>query len=46
MSTRHDAIATPQMNAQERLIFTIYVAMGAIIATFLASTSALWLLGL
>ena len=39
-----DDAAEQQMNPQERLIFTVYVAMGAVTAAFLAATSAVSLL--
>jgi hypothetical protein len=33
-----------QMNRQERVIFLVYLVMGATIVTFLAATSAIWLI--
>jgi hypothetical protein len=39
-----DHAAEPQLNSQERLISTVYVAMGALTAAFLAATSAASLL--
>ena len=38
------AAGEPRMNRQERVIFLAYVVMGTIVVTFLAATSATWLL--
>jgi hypothetical protein len=40
-----DAPPAPEMNRQERVVFTVYVVMGAMIVAFLAATSLVWLLG-
>jgi hypothetical protein len=47
MSTlvQQPAELVPAMSRQERVIFTVYVAMGAMIVAFLATTFALWSLG-
>ena len=34
----------PQMNRQERVIFLAYLAMITTVVTFLAATSAIWLI--
>ena len=34
----------PQMNKQERVIFLAYLAMITTVVTFLAATSAIWLI--
>jgi hypothetical protein len=41
-SLGHDARAAPQMNRQERVIFTVYVVMGSQIVLFLAGTGMAW----
>jgi hypothetical protein len=41
----YDAAAGPEMNRQERVIFTVYLVMGILIALFLAATGLLWWLG-
>jgi hypothetical protein len=45
LGPRHDARARPELNRQERVIFTVYVVLGILIALFLAVTGVLWLLG-
>ena len=35
----------PDMNRQERVIFTVYIAMGTLIVLFLAATGVVWWLG-
>jgi hypothetical protein len=40
-----NAAAEPEMTRQERLIFTVYVVMGAMIVAFLTAMTALWSLG-
>jgi hypothetical protein len=40
-----EAAAGPEMNRQERAIFTVYVVIGILIALFLATTGVLWWLG-
>jgi hypothetical protein len=42
---QYDAAARPEMNLQERVIFTVYVVMGTLIVAFLAATGVLWWLG-
>jgi fatty acid desaturase len=44
LRTRH-AAAEPGMTRQERVIFVVYVVMGATILAFLTATTALWSLG-
>jgi hypothetical protein len=41
----HSAAGIPEMTQQERVIFMVYVVMGAAIVAFLAATTALWSLG-
>jgi hypothetical protein len=43
--TDADAPPAPEMNGQERVAFTVYVLMGAMIVGFLAATPLVWLLG-
>jgi hypothetical protein len=38
--------AEPEMSRQERVIFMVYVVMGAMILAFLTATTAAWSLGL
>ena len=38
------AAEEPQMNGQERVIFLVYLVMSAMVVTFLAATSAIWLI--
>jgi hypothetical protein len=40
-----DAPPAPEMNGQERVAFTVYMFMGAMIVGFLAATPLVWLLG-
>jgi hypothetical protein len=40
-----EAAAGPEMNRQERVIFTVYVVIGILIVLFLAATGVLWWLG-
>jgi hypothetical protein len=40
-----EAAAGPEMNRQERAIFTVYVVIGILIVLFLAATGVLWWLG-
>jgi hypothetical protein len=40
-----DAAAGPQMNRQECVSFTVYVAIGILIVLFLAATGMVWWLG-
>ena len=40
-----EAAAGPEMNRQERVIFTVYVVMGILIVLFLAATGVVWWLG-
>jgi hypothetical protein len=40
-----DAAADPEMTRQERVIFTVYLAMGGLILAFLTTTSVVWALG-
>lgn len=40
-----NAAAQPEMSRQERVIFTVYVVMGAMILAFLTATTAVWSLG-
>lgn len=40
-----DHAPAPEMNRQERVAFTLYVAMGALIVAFLAAMCLTWLLG-
>jgi hypothetical protein len=42
---RHDAWAGPELNRQERAIFTVYVVLGILIVLFLAAIGVLWWLG-
>ena len=42
---RRDAGAGPELNRQERAIFTVYVVLGILIVLFLAATGVLWWLG-
>jgi hypothetical protein len=44
-SIRDEAASRPDMNRQERVIFTAYVVMGALIVLFLAATGLAWWLG-
>ena len=37
--------ARPEMNRQERVIFTVYVVLGILVVLFLAATGVLWWLG-
>jgi hypothetical protein len=39
---RDEAPARPPMNRQERVTFTVYVAMGMLIMLFLAATGVAW----
>jgi hypothetical protein len=38
------AAEAPQMNRQERVIFLAYLVMCTMVVTFLAATSAIWLI--
>jgi hypothetical protein len=38
------AAEEPQMNRQERVIFLAYLVMCTMVVTFLAATSAIWLI--
>lgn len=38
------AVEEPQMNRQERVIFLAYLVMCTMVVTFLAATSAIWLI--
>jgi hypothetical protein len=38
------AAEEPQMNRQERVIFLAYLVMSTVVVTFLAATSAIWLI--
>jgi hypothetical protein len=40
-----EAAARPELNRQERVIFTVYVVMGILIVLFLAATGLVWWLG-
>jgi hypothetical protein len=40
-----DAPPAPEMNRQERVGFTVYALMGAMIVAFLVAASLVWLLG-
>jgi hypothetical protein len=40
-----DAAARPEMNRQERVIFTVYVVLGILTVLFLAATGVLSWLG-
>lgn len=40
-----EALARPEMNRQERIIFTVYVVIAVLIAAFLAAMGAAWSLG-
>jgi hypothetical protein len=40
-----NAAAEPEMSRQERVIFMVYVVMGAMILAFLTATTAVWSLG-
>jgi hypothetical protein len=42
---RKRMVARPEMSRQERVIFTVYVVLGLLIALFLAATGVLWWLG-
>ena len=39
-----DYAAEPQMNRRERVIFLAYLAMCTMVVTFLAATTAIWLI--
>jgi hypothetical protein len=39
------AVAKPEMNPQERVIFAAYVVMAVAMAAFLVATSVAWWLG-
>jgi len=39
-----DYAAEPQMNRHERVIFLAYLAMCTMVVTFLAATTAIWLI--
>jgi hypothetical protein len=43
--TSADAAAEPEVTRQDRVIVTIYVVMATMVAGFLATTLALWWLG-
>jgi hypothetical protein len=45
LGSAEEAAAGPQMNRQERVIFTVYVVMGILIVLFLATTGVAWWLG-
>jgi hypothetical protein len=38
----YHGLSRPKMNRQERVIFTLYVAMGVLIAAFLVATGVVW----
>jgi hypothetical protein len=38
------AVEAPRLNRQERVISLVYVVMCAMVVTFLAATSAIWLI--
>jgi hypothetical protein len=38
------ALDAPRMNRQERVISLVYLVMCAMVVTFLAATSAIWLI--
>ena len=40
-----EALPKPEMNRQERLIFSVYVAMAVLITAFLMVTVVAWWLG-
>jgi hypothetical protein len=40
--TARPATPSPEMNRQERVIFTVYVVMGLAAVVFLAVTGVLW----
>jgi hypothetical protein len=40
-----EALPTPEMNRQERGIFTVYVVMAVLITAFLVATAVAWWLG-
>jgi hypothetical protein len=44
-SRTRNAAGVPEMTRQERVIFTVYAVMGAMIVAFLTATAALWALG-
>jgi hypothetical protein len=44
LPTRSTA-AKPELTRQERVISTVYLVMGALIAAFLTATSVVWALG-
>ena len=43
-TTFADPVAVPQMNGQERLTFTIYAVLCAVLLVFLLASSAFWLI--
>jgi hypothetical protein len=43
--TAHEALPKPEMNRQERFIFTAYMAMAALVTAFLVATAVAWWLG-
>ena len=40
-----EALPRPEMNRQERIIFTVYMVMAVLITAFLAVTAVAWWLG-